>query len=143
MGQVVFRVRGDDQFFLAEGAVARLQPFHQVYERIGFGNKLLYGCVHTFPSTKVKELAHHLGYKFRHPDIDGTWVSIMLSRYLRTGQALDEWEPCLEYNEDDVAATLLLLETLQEFASHQGQAISKAKETFESKSGRSHRQVVN
>jgi Icc-related predicted phosphoesterase len=77
-------------------------------------SKMQYNCAHTYPSTKVKELAYHLGYKFKHPDIDGMSVGIMFTRYLRTGRAPDKWEPYLEYNEDDVAATLLVLNKLKE-----------------------------
>lgn len=81
---------------------------------VDLGNILLYSCVHTYPSTKVKDLAHHLGYKFRHPDLDGMSVGIMFSQYLRTGRPPKKWKPYLEYNEDDVAATLLILNRLRQ-----------------------------
>lgn len=80
---------------------------------IDLGNILMYSCVHTFPSTKVKDLADHLGYRFRHPELDGMSVGIMFSQYLRSRSAPKKWKPYLEYNEDDVMATLLILDNLR------------------------------
>ena len=31
---------------------------------VDLGAKLIYNCVHTFPSTRLKDLAHELGFKF-------------------------------------------------------------------------------
>jgi len=77
-------------------------------------NRLLYYCAHTYPTVKVKDLAQHLGYKFRHPDLDGFSVGAMFSRYLRTGRAPSNWDPYLEYNDDDVGATHLILSKVSE-----------------------------
>lgn len=82
----------------------------RVCERdIDLGGRLLYDCVHTYPSVRVKDLGDRLGYKFRHPDLDGMSVGLMFSRYLSTGRKPKDWKPYIEYNEDDVAATLLIL----------------------------------
>lgn len=81
---------------------------------VDLGNRLLYSCAHTYPTSKVKDLAHHLGYRFRHPDLDGMAVGAMFSRYLNTGRGPGRWKPYLEYNEDDVLATLLILEKVKE-----------------------------
>lgn len=86
-------------------------------------SRMLYNCAHTYPSTRVKDLAYHLGYKFKHPDIDGMMVGMMFTRYLRTGRGPKRWEPYLEYNEDDVAATLLVLNKLRDIdRSHQSRS---------------------
>ncbi|HEY0097326.1 MAG TPA: ribonuclease H-like domain-containing protein [Pyrinomonadaceae bacterium] len=81
---------------------------------VDLGNRLLYSCAHTYPTSKVKDLAHHLGYRFRHPNLDGMAVGAMFSRYLNTGRGPGRWKPYLEYNEDDVLATLLILEKVKE-----------------------------
>lgn len=80
---------------------------------VDLGSKLIYNCVHTFASTRLKDLAHELGFKFRHPGIDGMSVGLMFSQYLETGRRPRSWKPYLEYNQDDVAATELVLNKLK------------------------------
>jgi predicted RecB family nuclease len=80
---------------------------------IDIGIRLLYNCVSTLPSTKVKELAGHLGYKFQHPGLDGMSVGLMYSQYIETGRKPKSWKPYIEYNADDVGATALILKWLQ------------------------------
>ncbi len=55
------------------------------------------------PSHKLKELAHQLGYRFRHPDIDGFAVGLYYSEYLLSGKQ-PPWKKLIEYNQDDVRA---------------------------------------
>ena len=55
------------------------------------------------PSHKLKELAHQLGYQFRHPDIDGFAVGLYYSEFLLSGKQ-PPWKKLVEYNQDDVRA---------------------------------------
>jgi Icc-related predicted phosphoesterase/uncharacterized protein YprB with RNaseH-like and TPR domain len=79
---------------------------------VDLGAKLLYSCVHTFSSARLKDLAHELGFEFRHPGLDGMSVGLMFSEYLETGRRPRSWKRYLEYNQDDVAATTLILNHL-------------------------------
>lgn len=81
----------------------------QFVERdIDLGDRVLYRCVSRYNDFSLKGLARDLGFRFRHPDIDGEDVGMMFTEYQLTRKAPD-WRKLLEYNADDVGATVHLL----------------------------------
>ena len=75
--------------------------------------KLRYNCISTLQSIGLKTAARELGYKFKHPDIDGFTVGEAFSRYLNDKESPANWKDYIEYNEDDVLATLFIFNKLK------------------------------
>ncbi len=61
-------------------------------------------------SYALKDLAAHLGYKFKYPDLDGFLVALEYQRHVIDGIPLNQM--LLEYNEDDVKSLPFMINHL-------------------------------
>lgn len=68
------------------------------------------------PKGGLKELGPYFGYEWNDPTIDGAHVGMEYSNYLSNGEEID-WDKYLEYNKDDVMATLHVLNKLLDLES--------------------------
>lgn len=83
-----------------------------VDKEIDWGYKARLHLFGNIPSFRVKELGSLLGYRFRHPDIDGLTVGRQYTVY-RISKEEPDWRTLLEYNEDDVRATVTILKAIR------------------------------
>lgn len=75
----------------------------RIEKEIDLGIALPNILIGDFGRYNLKDLGTQLGFKWRHPDIDGMMVGMAYSQYLRRGVE-PHWRKLLEYNEDDVMA---------------------------------------
>jgi len=93
--------------------------------RLGLNSDLFFSYPHidlcrafkrsfTFPnqSFALKDLASHLKYPFKHPDLDGFLVALEYQRHLKERTQLDP--RVLDYNEDDVNALPFMIRQITE-----------------------------
>jgi Icc-related predicted phosphoesterase/uncharacterized protein YprB with RNaseH-like and TPR domain len=83
----------------------------RIEKEIDFGYKVRLHLFGNTPSFKVKELGAQLGYKFRHPHLDGLQVGTLYQAYESRGKK-PNWKQLLEYNEDDVRSTARILDVI-------------------------------
>ncbi|MFW9839129.1 MAG: ribonuclease H-like domain-containing protein [Candidatus Thorarchaeota archaeon] len=63
------------------------------------------------PFSDLKGLANHFGFSWTHNDLVGRIVGEMVSRYYDHGE-IPDWNRLLEYNQEDVLATKIVLDEL-------------------------------
>ena len=93
-------------------------------QRYGLDKSLLLSCHHVdlssllrrcfiFPNQRfaLKELGSFLGYKFKHPELNGLHVALNYHRHVEEGKPLDRI--MLEYNEDDVKVIPYIIDEIR------------------------------
>jgi uncharacterized protein YprB with RNaseH-like and TPR domain len=84
----------------------------RIEKEIDMGMEMPNILIGNFHRYKLKDLGTMLGFKFRHPEIDGLFVGNSYSYFLETGEELD-WKTFIEYNEDDVMGLRFIINYIQ------------------------------
>lgn len=91
--------------YVTQRALKRLRidskPFSSM-PHLDLLNSLKRSFIFPTKSYGLKHLGNHLGYSFKHPDVDGLIVASTYERHIRQKTPLEK--KFLEYNEDDVKA---------------------------------------
>ena len=108
---VSFSATGFDQRMLCQSAKRyRLEVPSCFEHEIDLGSLVVHRTI-GMPKGGLKQVAPFFSYEWADPSIDGMFVGMEYSRFLQDGSEPD-WDKLLEYNKDDVMATLQVLTSL-------------------------------